>query len=152
MATAHTALLLASLVGVLPMTASAQASTPAAPTSHRILIQVTHGPEHPTGAALAFLVAKAAIEEGHAVSMFLTGDAVQLIRDPVLNNLTGLGPGSLRESFDAVVKGGGKLYLSGASSRARGVTEADLAGKPAQFAGPNDLVKLSLAHDRMFTY
>lgn len=152
MAVARTALLLASLVGVFPMAASAQASAPAASAAHRILIHVTHGPEHPTRAALAFLVAKAAIEEGHSVSMFLAGDAVQLIRDPVLNSLTGLGTGSLRESFDAVVKGGGKLYLSGASSRARGVTEADLTGKPAQFAMPNELVKLSLAHDRIFTY
>jgi uncharacterized protein len=42
-----------------------------------ILIHLTHGPEHPTKAALAFLVAKAAIEEGHAVTLFLAGDAVQ---------------------------------------------------------------------------
>ena len=31
-------------------------------------------------------------------------------------------------------------------------TAADLAGKPAEFAMPNVLVRLSLAHDRMFNY
>jgi len=32
-----------------------------------ILVHVTCGPAHPTKAALAFLVAKAAVEEGHEV-------------------------------------------------------------------------------------
>ena len=72
----------------------------------KIFIHVTHGPEHPTRAALAFLIAKTAIEEGHKVSLFLAGDAVQLMRDAVLDNLTGLGTGKLREHYDAIVKGG----------------------------------------------
>ena len=40
-----------------------------------ILVHITSGPEHPTRAALGFLVAKAAIEEGHSVNLFLAGDA-----------------------------------------------------------------------------
>ncbi len=118
----------------------------------KILVNITHGPEHPTRAALGFLVAKAAIEEGHTVSLFLAGDAVQLIRDATLDTLAGLGTGKLRESYDAIVSGGGRFYLSGMSSKARGVTEADLAGKPAEMAMPNVLVRLALEHDRMFTY
>lgn len=129
----------------------AQTSQGAAPKA-RILVHVTAGPDQPTRAALAFLVAKAAAEEGHTVTMFLAGDAVQLIRDAVLDNLTGLGTGKLRESFDAIVQHGGKFYVSGNSSNARGVSETDLKGKPAQFAQPAVLVRLSLEHDRMFTY
>ncbi|MDE3089787.1 MAG: DsrE family protein [Chloroflexota bacterium] len=118
----------------------------------KILVHATHGPEHPTRAALAFLVAKTAIDEGHSVSLFLAGDAVQLIRDAVLDNLAGLGTGKLREQYDAIVAGSGRFYLSGMSSKARGVTDADLGGKPAEFAMPNLLVCLALEHDRMFTY
>jgi len=118
----------------------------------KILVHITHGPEHPTRAALGFLVAKSAIDEGHAVSLFLAGDAVQLLRDEVLDNLIGLGTGKLRELYDAIVAGGGKFYLSGMSSKGRGVTDANLNGKPAEFAMPNVLIKLSLEHDRMFTY
>jgi predicted peroxiredoxin len=118
----------------------------------RILVHVTHGPENPTRAALAFLVAKTAIDEGHEVSMFLAGDAVQLLRDAVLDNLTGLGTGKLRELYDAIAAGGGRFYLSGMSSKARGVGEPDLSGKPAEMAMPNVLLKLALEHDRMFTY
>jgi uncharacterized protein len=124
--------------------------TPARGT--RILVHVTTGPEHPTRAALAFLVARTAIEEGHTVSVFLAGDAVQLLRDAILDSLTGVGTGSLREHFTAIVKGGGRFYLSGMSSKARGITDADLTGKPAEFAPPNVLVRLAVEHDRMFTY
>ncbi len=117
-----------------------------------LLVHVTHGPEAPTRAALAFLVAKAAIDEGHEVTMFLAGDSVQLLRDAVLDNLTGLGTGSLRESFDAVVAGGAKLYASGMSSKARGVAEADIEGKPVELAPPNRLVQLTFEADRVLTY
>ncbi len=118
----------------------------------KILVHATHGPENPTRATLALLVAKAALDEGHSVSVFLAGDAAQLIRDAVLDSLVGLGTGRLREHFDALRTGGVKFYVSGMSAKSRGVTESDLNGKPAEFALPNMLVKLSLDHDRMFTY
>lgn len=118
----------------------------------KILVHITHGPENPTRAALGFLVAKTAIEEGHNVTLFLAGDAVKLLQDSVLNTLSGIGTGKLREHYDAIVKAKGKFYLSGNSSKAKGITEADLRGKPAEFALPNVLVRLSVESDRMFTY
>jgi len=118
----------------------------------KILVHITCGPEHPTKAALGFLVAKAAVEEGHEVSLFLAGDATQLLRDAVLDALTGLGTGSLRESYDAVVASGARIYASGMSSKARGVGEPDLEGKPVELAMPNRLVQLAVESDRVFTY
>lgn len=118
----------------------------------KILVHVTQGPENPTRAALAFLVAKSALDEGHSVTLFLAGDAAQLIRDPVIDALAGLGTGRLREHFDALVAGGARFYVSGMSAKSRGVSDADLAGKPMEFAMPNVLVRLSLDHDRMFSY
>ena len=117
-----------------------------------LLVHVTHGPEAPTRAALGLLVAKAAVDEGHQVAVFLAGDAVQLVRDAVLDSLSGLGTGSLRESFDAVAAAGGRVYVSGMSGKARGVTEDDLAGKPAEFAMPQRLVQLTFEADRVLTY
>jgi uncharacterized protein len=118
----------------------------------RLLVHITCGPENPTRAALGFLVAKTALEEGHEVSLFLAGDGVQLLRDAVLDTLTGLGTGSLRESYDAIVAAGGNFYLSGMSSKARGIDEQDLDGKPAEMAMPNRLVQLTLECDRVLTY
>jgi predicted peroxiredoxin len=118
----------------------------------KILVHVTCGPEQPTRAALAFFVARAVIEEGHSVTVFLAGDAVQLLKDAVLDSLSGLGTGSLREHYDKIVAGGGKFFLSGGSSKARGLTDADLKGKPYEFGNPNALVKLTVDHDRVISY
>lgn len=117
-----------------------------------ILVHITHGPEHPTRAALGFHVAKAAIDEGHSVTVFLAGDGVQLMRDGAIDHLTGLGTGNLRELYDAVVAAGTTIYMSGMSSKARGLGEDELEGKPYQFGMPSDLVRLAVEHDRMFTY
>ena len=77
---------------------------------------------------------------------------MQLLRDAVLDNLIGRGTGSLRESYEAIVTGGGRFYLSGMSSQARGVTPADLEGKPAEMAMPKVLVPLAFDHDCVLTY
>jgi predicted peroxiredoxin len=114
----------------------------------KLLINVTHGPEHPTRAALGFLVGRAAVEAGHEVTLFLAGDAVQLLREPVLDSLVGLGTGSLRESYDALRDGGARFYVSGMSSKVRGY-EPDGVAEPAM---PAKLVELALEADRVLTY
>ena len=118
----------------------------------KLLVHLTTGPEGPTKAALAFLVAKAAVDEGHEVTLFLAGDSVQLLRDDVLDSLVGLGTGNLRESYDAVVASGARMYASGMSSKSRGLGEGDLNGKPVELAMPSKLVQLTLESDRVLTY
>jgi len=117
-----------------------------------LLVHITCGPEAPTRAALGFLVARTAVEEGHSVSLFLAGDAVQLMRTAVIDSLNGLGTGSLREHYDALVAGNARFYLSGVSSKARGLTAADIEGMPAELAPPAVLVRLAFEHDRVLTY
>lgn len=120
----------------------------------KILIHLTHGPEAPTQADRAFLIAKTAIREGHKVSMFLAGSAVQLIKNELLDSTIGIGDGvtPLRESFDEIVSGGGDIYLSRISCGARGVNEQELSGKKVELAEPNVLVQLTVDHDRVITY
>jgi predicted peroxiredoxin len=137
------------ITALLAACLSVQAQTPG---KVKILVHVTQGVDNPTVAALAFLVAKTAIEEGHSVSLFLAGDATVLLKDENLNALAGLGTGKLRDHYDALVKSGAKFYLSGMSSKARNVTDKDITGKPAEFAMPTVLLKLSLDSDRMFVY
>jgi uncharacterized protein len=137
------------------LTTQVSAQTPPSVNSVKkstILIHITQGLENPTKAALGFLVAKTALEEGHTVNLFLAGDAVKLLQDSVLNTLSGLGTGKLREHYDAIVKSKGRFYLSGNSSKARSMTAEDIKGKPAEFALPTVLLRLSLESDRMFTY
>ena len=117
-----------------------------------LLVHITHGPESPTRAALGFLVARAAVQAGHDVSIFLAGDAAQLVRKDVIATLQGLGTGPLSETVPAVVEGGAQIFVSGMSAKARGVAEADLGTTRASFAMPDKLVELTFACDRVLTY
>ncbi len=117
-----------------------------------LLVHVTCGPENPTKATLAFFVAAAALEAGHTTHVFLAGDAVQLMREPVRSSLAGLGTGSLREHYEKVIAGGGHLYLSGGSCAARGVSGADLQGVPHEKGTPPTLVRLVMECDRTIVY
>jgi len=92
-------------------------------------------------------VAKTAAAEGNSVSVFLAGDAARLIRNAVLDSLAGLGTAKLRELCDAVTAAGGKFYLSGLLSKARGMVQEDLAGKPAEFALPQVLIRHSQEYE-----
>lgn len=117
-----------------------------------ILVHIVSGPEHPSRVALGLLVAKTALAEGHDVTVFLAGDGVQVIRDATLGSVHGVGLGGAREHFDDIVARGGRFYLSKMSSNARGITDADLEGKPAEMALPTDLVRIITESDRAVTY
>jgi uncharacterized protein len=117
-----------------------------------LLVHITCGPENPTKATLAFFVAAAAVEAGHEVHVFLAGDAVQLLHEPVRNALVGLGTSALNEHYLKIIAGGGRLYLLGGSCAARGVTDEDLQGVPYEKGAPPTLVRLVMECDRNIVY
>ena len=118
----------------------------------KILVHIHTGPENPTKAALGFLVALSALKEGHSVDLFLAGDGASLIGDAALWSVEGKGTGNLGAHFKALTEGNARFYVSGMSAKARGLSEADLAGKPAEFAMPDVLVRLAVAADVVLTY
>lgn len=118
----------------------------------KILIHVTTAPEDQTKCALAFLVAKTALAEGHEVKLFLAGESVRLFDPQTLESVQGLGTGNLKEHYDAIVDGGGSFFLSGMSAKARGYDETLIEGRPAEFAMPDVLVKLLIEADKSLTY
>jgi predicted peroxiredoxin len=118
----------------------------------KFLGHVTCGVENPSKAALAFLVAKTALDEKHEVTMFLASDAAQLLRPAVIENLTGLGTGTLKAHLDAIVAGGGKLYVSGKSAKSRGFDAEQLSNVKAEFAMPAVLVRLAADADKVLCY
>ena len=68
------------------------------------------------------------------------------------NALTGLGTGGLNEHYLKIIAGGGRLYLSGGSCAARGVTDHDLQGVPYEKGAPPTLVGLVMECDRSIVY
>lgn len=118
----------------------------------RFLLHVTCGPENPSKAALAFLVAKAAQDDGHEVRMFLAADAATLLRPAVVENLQGLGTGPLKAHLEALRAGGTSFYVSGMSAKSRGFDAAELGDLQAEFAMPAVLVRLAAEADRVLCY
>jgi len=116
----------------------------------KFLVHVHTGPENPTKAALGLLVAATALKEGHEVDVFLAGDAVRLLAEE--GAVEGLGTGSVAAHLDALTAGGGRIHLSGMSAKARGYGEALLEGRPATFAMPDVLVRLSAEADTVLCY
>ena len=114
-----------------------------------VLVHLATGPENPTRAALALLVARTAASEGHQVSVFLAGDAVQLLRPETAAAAQGIGTGAIDEHLGALREAGVTVYASGMSSKARGVDPAAANAEPAQ---PQKLVELATSADTTLTY
>jgi predicted peroxiredoxin len=117
-----------------------------------LLVQMTHGPDTPTPVAVGCLVALAAFDEGHQVTLFFVGESVHFMKDEVMNATETPGLGSISENILDMVAKGVPILVSRASSSTRGVTEADLASKQARFATPKDLVGQAFSADRVITY
>lgn len=118
----------------------------------RLLVHIATGPENPTRAALGLLVARTALEQGHAVDLFFAGDGVGLLRPATLDAATGIGTGSMREHVDALASGGARLFASGMSSKARGLAPDAVGGLAVEFSPPDVLVRLAFEADRVITY
>ena len=57
----------------------------------KVLVKSAWGSDDPTKAALAFLHANAFTEAGHKVQIFLLGEAVNLMKDELINSVTPVG-------------------------------------------------------------
>jgi predicted peroxiredoxin len=118
----------------------------------RLFVNLTAGPENPTRAALAFLVARTALKNGHEVDLFLGGDAVGLLRPVTIDALHGIGAGSLREHVDALTAGGARFFASAMSSKVRAVDADAVGGIAVDFVLPDRLVELVFEADRVISY
>jgi predicted peroxiredoxin len=114
----------------------------------RMLIHSATGPENPTRAALALLIARTSVEEGHEVEVFLAGDAVHLANAEKAAATTGLGTGEASEHLTALKEAGVTVFLSGMSSKARGIE----GGEGFELAPPQKLVELAAWAETALTY
>ena len=118
----------------------------------RILVHVTTAPGDATKAALAFLVAKTIMAEGHQLALFVAGDGVHLLTDKVAQTTEGLGTGKLSEHLAAIDAGDAEIYFSGLSAKARNIAPEDIVLRQAQPAMPAKLVQLTVECDRVLCY
>ena len=118
----------------------------------KVMVQIVSGPERGTRAALGFLIAKGALDDGHDVTVFLVADGVQFVNRPVTDAIAGLAGGKLTDSVDALKEGGAKFYASKMSLGARAISEEVAGELGAQLGTPSILVQLSLESDTVLVY
>jgi len=124
------------------------------PQTHKplkIMMKSAWGSDDPTKAAFPFAHGLALAEAGHEVQIFLLGEAVVLMRKAVAEAVTPVGWPKVAELLEKVVSRKIPVYACGACSRARGVTESDLAYYGAKFGNPTIFVSLVEWADRVIT-
>jgi uncharacterized protein len=84
------------------------------------------------------------------VSVFLAGDAVGFAREETAAAAQGIGTGSVAEHLAALEQAGAKVYLSGMSSKARGLEGA--AANGYELVPPERLVELAAAAETVLVY
>lgn len=82
----------------------------------------------------------------------LMGEAVYLFKEGVVDNVHGVGFPPLRQLMDNTIGQNVPFYLCMPCSMARGVTDEDIEGKNAQFAGPADPADLTMEADRVLSF
>lgn len=128
-------------------------STPApgGKKSLNIMMKSAWGSDDPTKAAFPFLHGLALAEAGHTVQIFLLGEAVGLMRKSEAEAVVPVGWPPLAGTLEKVAAKKIQIFACGACSRARSVTETDLANYGAKFGNPTIFVGLVEWADRVIT-
>ena len=82
------------------------------------------------------------------MQVFLAGDAVQLVREATAAAASGIGTGSVAEHLDALKSARVPVFLSGMSSKARGIDDST----GYELAPPQKLVELAIWAETALTY
>ena len=77
----------------------------------KVLVKSAWGSDDPTKAAFPFLHANALAEAGHQAQIFLLGEAVSLLRDPVAAAVVPVGWPPLAEILPATIALGIPLHV-----------------------------------------
>ena len=135
----------------LPFVAATSAAATGSETKLKILMKSAWGSDDPTKAAFPFLHGDALSDAGHEVQIFLLDEAVSLMRKSVANAVVPVGWPPLADVLRKLVSKKIPIYACGACSRARAVTEGDLAEFGAKFGNPKIFVSLVEWADRIIT-
>jgi predicted peroxiredoxin len=117
----------------------------------KIMMRSSWGTEDTTRASFVFAHALALSDAGHEIQIFLTGDATYLMRKATADAIIPIGWPPLSEMRDKIVAKHIPVFSCGACSRARGVSESDLAYWEAKFGNPSIFVSLVEWADRVIS-
>ena len=106
----------------------------------KVLINLATGLEDPERVTVAFLVGGAAVQQGRAVAMFLTKEAVRLALPGHAHGVACEGCPPLARLFEQFAAGGGELLVCPICLSARRLDEGALADN-AEVAGATPMLE-----------
>ncbi len=119
----------------------------------KLLIITTAGSGDPTRASLPFHIAvNGAAAGGVESDVALAGDATELLKTEVAARVKGVGVPPLADLIAACRLKGVRFYVSKECAEARGVTPSQLDSVAARYVSPPELVRLSIAADRVLAF
>ena len=77
----------------------------------KVLVKSAWGSDDPTKAAFPFLHANALAEAGHEVQIFLLGEGVSLMRNPVANSIIPVGWPPLAQTLEKTISLGIPIHV-----------------------------------------
>ena len=77
----------------------------------KVLVKSAWGSDDPTKAAFPFLHGNALAEAGHEVQIFILGEAVYLMRDPIANAVVPVGWPPLEQTLRATIELGIPIHV-----------------------------------------
>ena len=121
-------------------------------TDNTVLVHIYSGLESKNKVTLGLLVALEAEKNDHKVTLFLSGDGVNLLSCKKAGEVVGQGTGDLYDHLKNLKNSKVSIYVSGLSAKSRGYDEKLLEGYNAEFAMPDVLVDESIKADSVLCY
>ena len=121
-------------------------------TDNTVLVHIYSGLESKNKITLGLLVALTAEKNDHKVTLFLSGDGVQILDCKKAGEIVGQGTGDLYEHLQNLKSSKIIIYVSGMSAKSRGYDEKLLDGYSAEFVMPDVLVEESIKADSVLCY
>ncbi len=119
--------------------------------SEKLIFNCTYGKEDPERATLPFVAANIAATAGQDAVVLCTIDAVWLGTDGGTEGVASPGLPVLSDLFGEFVENGGQVWLCGACTKPRGITEEQLA-KGATIVGAAKVVEEVVAGARTIAF
>ncbi len=108
--------------------------------NNKLIFMCTHGKENPERASLPFVAANVAATAGQEAIVFCTVEGVWLGTKNGTQGIESHGLAPLSKTYADFVAAGGKVWLCGACTKPRGITDEQLA-QGATIVGAAKLVE-----------
>ncbi len=117
----------------------------------KVIVSVSAGTDDPTRATLGMLGAKAAVDRGHEVVVWLQGEAATIANRNVYAKIQGINMPAMKDVVEALVAAKVPLWVCEACGKGRGVTPENWL-ETASYKTMGDYVAAALSFEKSLSF